>query len=113
MDTIRGLERRSWNLGEAKQRLSEVVRAARAEPQTICLRGEPVAALVPFAEFEAYRAWRHAQSVPTVAAQFEELRRICEEEDWEFPRLVRSARSNAFVDLLEEVEARGERGIPD
>jgi prevent-host-death family protein len=43
----------SWQLQEAKARLSEVVRCARDEgPQTITVRGEETAVLLSLADFE-------------------------------------------------------------
>ncbi|MHB8709199.1 MAG: type II toxin-antitoxin system Phd/YefM family antitoxin [Desulfuromonadales bacterium] len=42
-----------WQLQEAKNRLSQVVEAARhGQPQTITLRGEPAAVVVSFEQYQ-------------------------------------------------------------
>jgi prevent-host-death family protein len=41
------------------QRLDDAL--ASPEPVVLVRRGEPVAAIVPFAEYEAFRAWREAE----------------------------------------------------
>jgi antitoxin Phd len=46
----------NWPLAEAKNRLSEVVRRARAYgPQTISIRGEDAVVVVSMAEFDLLR----------------------------------------------------------
>jgi len=42
---------KEWQLQEAKNRLSEVVRLAKEAPQIITLRGEPQAVVLSFAEY--------------------------------------------------------------
>jgi prevent-host-death family protein len=45
--------RRTWQLQEAKARLSEVIKQASKEgPQTITLRGEPTAVIISRDEYE-------------------------------------------------------------
>ena len=43
---------RKWQLQEAKSRLSEVVKMAAAAPQSITLRGEPVAVVISMKSYE-------------------------------------------------------------
>ena len=43
---------RSWQLQEAKARLSEVVKSAREGPQEISVRGEPAAVVLSIEEYE-------------------------------------------------------------
>lgn len=51
------LRRRSWQLQDAKNKFSEVVRRARSEgPQVITLRGEEVAVVVDMATFQRSEA---------------------------------------------------------
>ncbi len=46
------MKRRSWQLQEAKARLSELVRSAREEgPQEISVRGEPAVVVVSAREY--------------------------------------------------------------
>jgi len=45
--------RKTWQLQEAKARLSEVIKKASKEgPQTITMRGEPTAVIISREEFE-------------------------------------------------------------
>ncbi|MBU3693376.1 MAG: type II toxin-antitoxin system Phd/YefM family antitoxin [Rhodocyclaceae bacterium] len=44
---------RTWQLQEAKSRMSELVRSAQDEPQEITLHGRPVAVVVSTARFSA------------------------------------------------------------
>ena len=63
----------SWNIAQAKQQVSEVVRLSAREPQAIYNRDKPVAVLINADEFEAFRRWRAGQHEPTLAAQFQNL----------------------------------------
>ncbi len=87
----------SWNIAESKQRLSEVVRAARGEPQLICNRGRPVAALLDIDEFEAFRAWRESgPHTGSLADAFVEVRGVMAEDAYELLILPRSDRDSGF-----------------
>ena len=44
---------KTWQLQEAKARMSELVKCAQERPQSITLHGKPVAVLVSQATFEA------------------------------------------------------------
>ncbi len=47
---------RTWQLQEAKARLSEVIKQASQEgPQTITMRGEPTAVVISINEYERLR----------------------------------------------------------
>ena len=47
----------SWNIAQAKQRFSEVVRQAAEEPQLIYNRDHLVAAVIDAEDFEAFKQW--------------------------------------------------------
>lgn len=64
----------TWNIAQAKQQFSEVVRLSAKEPQAIYNRDKPVAVLINADEFKAFRQWRAGQHEPTLAAQFAESR---------------------------------------
>lgn len=64
----------TWNIAQAKQQFSEVVRLSAQEPQAIYNRDKPVAVLINADEFEAFQQWREGQHEPTLAAQFAESR---------------------------------------
>jgi len=66
----------AWNVGAAKQRLSEVLRRAVQEPQTICSRSRPMAVVVAGETFEEFRAWQAERKARTVGAAFAELRSL-------------------------------------
>lgn len=87
-----------WAMAQAKQRLSEVVRAASREPQLILSHARPVAIVVSPEEFDAYRSWREQRHRPTLAALFDELRRVCAEERYLLAIPARRDRSNPFAE---------------
>jgi hypothetical protein len=95
-----------WNIAQAKQQFSEVVRLTAEEPQMIYNRDRCVAAVIDAATFAAFDAWRKKAARKTLGEEFAELRRIAAEDNYEFPTLPRSetGRPNAFVAMLEEWE---------
>ncbi|MEW6363280.1 MAG: type II toxin-antitoxin system Phd/YefM family antitoxin [Acidobacteriota bacterium] len=72
----------TWKVGEAKQRFSDLLRQAAAEPQLIYNRDRLVAVVVEGGTFEQFRAWDEQTKRRTLAAAFEELRQIESEEDY-------------------------------
>ena len=68
-----------WNIAQAKQQFSELVRQSADAPQPIYRRDVAVAALVSAAEYEEFKGWRAAQQVPPLGAQFDELRAALDE----------------------------------
>ena len=55
------MDYRSWNLQDAKARLSELVdRCLIGEPQVILRRGEPAVVVLPFSEYERRREPRES-----------------------------------------------------
>lgn len=67
-----------WSVAQAKQRLSELLRTAADEPQTILSRSRPVAAVVDIKTFEEFKAWRDGRRSRTIAEAFGELRSLTE-----------------------------------
>jgi prevent-host-death family protein len=51
----RAMTSRSWSVQDARNRFSEVVEAARQEPQTVTKRGKPVVVIVAAAQYERLR----------------------------------------------------------
>lgn len=94
----------SWNIAQAKQKFSEVVRLTAEEPQVIYNRGRVVAAVIDAKTLEAIEACRRQARTPTLAEELAELRRIAAEEDYELEIPPRGDRPNAFVQMLEEEE---------
>jgi len=93
----------NWNIADAKQKFSELIRAAEDEPQWIYNRDKLVAAVIPAATLQDFLAWRNAAERPSLGAAFAELRRICEEEDYKFELPPRQERPNPFPDALDEL----------
>lgn len=91
-----------WNIAQAKQRFSEVIRQTAAEPQLIYNRGRLVAAVVDAEDFEAFKQWRELTRQRTLADEFAELRQILREENYELEILPRINRPNAFIEMIEE-----------
>ena len=97
-----------WNVAQAKQHLSEVLRAAESEPQQIFRRDQLVAAVVDGSSFVAFEQWWRQQNKP-LRERFAELRQICAEEAWEMPELERRDRPNPWAEMLADVPLRHER----
>lgn len=90
----------NWKVAEAKQRFSEVVRAAEEEPQLIYNRGRLVAAVVPAEELQEFLAWREWREHSSLGDAFTALRKICAEEEYSFEIPPRKDRPNPFADDL-------------
>jgi prevent-host-death family protein len=60
------MARHTWSVRDAKNRFSEVVEAARRNPQTVTKHGKPVVVVVAADEYERLRKLRHLK-VPTFA----------------------------------------------
>lgn len=92
-----------WNVAQAKQRLSEVIREAAREPQIIYNRNQAVAAVISAEELAEYRALKANNETPrTLAEEFAELRQIMQEEGRDGLDIPpRTTRRNAFVKMIE------------
>ena len=78
---------RRWSLQDAKNRFSEVVEAARREPQTVTKHGKPAVVVVDVAEYERLRNVRRAK-----APSFAELLLAMPQDGGDFPRSTARAR---------------------
>ncbi len=96
----------TWNIAQAKQQFSEVVRLTAEEPQMIYNRDRCVAAVIDAESFRAFDEWRKLAARKTLGEEFAELRQIAAEENYELPALPRSSvgRPNAFIAMQEEIE---------
>ena len=75
------MARRSWSVQDAKNRFSEVVAAARRQPQTVTKHGKPAVVVVDVAEYERLRHFDRAK-----APSFAELLLAMPRDGGEFPR---------------------------
>ncbi len=94
----------TWNIAQAKQQFSEVVRLSVQEPQAIYNRDKPVAMLVNAELFEAFHQWHTRQHEPTLSEQFGEIRTALKDarlEGLDLPARSTTQRNNAFVEMLE------------
>jgi hypothetical protein len=86
----------AWKIGQAKQRLSEVVRRAAEEPQIIQNRDHVVAAVIGPDDVGPFLKWRENQRGGGLGAALDEVRAICVEESYELPVTKRVDRSTPF-----------------
>ncbi len=91
-----------WNIAQAKQRFSEVIRQSATEPKLIYNRGRLVAAVVDAEDFEVFKQWRERTRQRSLADEFAELRQIMREENYELEIPPRIDRPKAFIERLEE-----------
>jgi prevent-host-death family protein len=73
---------RRWSIQDAKNRVSEVVEAARRKPQTVTKHGKPTVVVVAADEYERLKHLERAQ-----APSFAELLLAIPQDGGEFPRL--------------------------
>ena len=89
-----------WRVAEAKQRLSEVLRSAADEPQTIYSRSRLIAVVVAGATFEEFKAWQAERRARTVGAAFAELRSLAADSGYVLAVPRRKNRRNSFAKAL-------------
>lgn len=87
---------RKWKVSEAKAKLSALLSSCGKEPQLICNREKPVAAVLNIKLFNEFVKLKETQNEPTISDLLEELRSIqrIEIQDLEIP--VRRNRINTF-----------------
>jgi prevent-host-death family protein len=103
MKTTLRINMMNWQVAEAKQKFSEVLRVTAVEPQLIFNRGRLVAAMIDAQLYEAFQAWYEQQHRPTLAEAFTSLRQLCSEEGYTLNVATRRDRQNAFVKDLDDV----------
>lgn len=92
----------SWNIAQAKQHFSEVVRASGQEPQRIFNRNQLVAVVLSAADMAAFETWQRQSAKRSLAEEFAEVRQLLEQEAYELAVPPRADRANAFAQMLEE-----------
>jgi antitoxin (DNA-binding transcriptional repressor) of toxin-antitoxin stability system len=95
----------NWNIAEAKQKFSELVRAAEDEPQWIYNRDKLVAGVVPPDTLQEFLDWKTRTRRPTIAEALGEVRRICQEEGYSLEIPARKNRPNPFADALDDPDS--------
>lgn len=94
----------NWNIAQAKQHFSDVVKQAATEPQIIYNRNTPVAALITADELEEYRRLKAACLPKSLGEAFAELRQLAAGDPDPLPEPDRFAamRPNAFDQALDQ-----------
>ncbi len=92
-----------WNVSEAKQRFSAVVKSAASEPQLIFNRDRLVAAVVDGETLQEFEEWRRRRSRASLGKRLAELRQIGTEEGYVLTVPERQDRANAFVETLDDI----------
>ena len=76
------MARSTWSIQDAKNRFSEVVKAAQRKPQTVTKHGKPAVVVVAADEYERLRKLQHLKApsfaelllaIPTDGGNFERL----------------------------------------
>ena len=98
-----------WNIAQAKQRFSEIVRRAAEGPQLIYNRKRLVAAVIDAEEYRAFKDWSERAARRSLDEEFAELRQIMQEENYELVLPPRSTRRSMFIETLEEEQGEVSR----
>jgi len=93
----------TWNIAQAKQQFSEVVRLTAEEPQMIYNRDRCVAAVIDAESFRAFDEWRKKAARKTLGEEFAELRRIAAGDPDPLPLVPRHTRPNPFIEVLDDL----------
>jgi PHD/YefM family antitoxin component YafN of YafNO toxin-antitoxin module len=90
-----------WNIAQAKQQFSEVVRLSAHEPQAIYNRETAVATVISTAEYAQFQQWRLATQLLSLEQQFAQLRSALAEEGLDgltVPDRLSTGRPNPLVE---------------
>ncbi|MFQ5740888.1 MAG: type II toxin-antitoxin system Phd/YefM family antitoxin [Acidobacteriota bacterium] len=93
----------NWKVAEAKQKLSQLLRATSREPQLIYNRDRLVAVVVKAETFAQFEVWEKSRHESSVGEAFDKLRRLCAAENYTLEPLPRHDRANAFEEALDQV----------
>lgn len=99
------MDKNEWNVGEAKQQFSKVLRRSERAPQLIYRRNRLIAAVVSMDEEQAAAVTRPA----TIGERFEEARALLRGENYQLPQIRRRSRANPFVRTLRAAADRHKR----
>ena len=69
-----------WKIGQAKQNFSEVVHAAKKEPQIIYKREKMLAIVLDSKSYKDFLRFKKSKSKNTISSEFEKLRKLCDKE---------------------------------
>lgn len=92
-----------WTIAHARRHFSQLLQAAAREPQEVCNRERPVAAIVNVETFRRFCQWQDSPAGASVAGAFDELRTICAEENYTLESPARVDRVNLWTEALDEL----------
>ena len=98
-----------WKIGQAKQRFSEVIRRAAAEPQLICNRERVVAAVIGAGSADRLRVILEREGRRTVAEAFDAFREVAARERYTLKIPPRKNRRSPFPHALAGLSRRYQR----
>jgi prevent-host-death family protein len=84
-----------WTVAEARDKFADLLQNANKEPQSIFNRNRFVAAVIDAETFEAFEAWQKERR-QGVANVFDELKAICQEDDYKLESPKRKNRPTPF-----------------
>ncbi|HVR37960.1 MAG TPA: hypothetical protein VMU84_02620 [Thermoanaerobaculia bacterium] len=93
------MDKNEWNVGEAKQQFSELLRRTARKPQLIYRRNRLIAAVVAVDETNVAEVSKRT----TIGDRFQEARDLFRRESYRLPSVRRRSRANAFVKALDGV----------
>lgn len=93
------MDKNEWNVGEAKQQFSELLRRSERQPQLIYRRNRLIAAVVAMEDAEA----SPFPEPVSLADRFDEIRELFRQEKYRLPATPRRERRNDFVSVLDEL----------
>jgi len=91
------MDKNGWNVGEAKQQFSELLKRSERHPQLIYRRNRLVAAVVAVDEANVSAITGRI----TIAERFQEARELFKEEKASLPVPRRRSRRNEFVRTID------------
>jgi prevent-host-death family protein len=95
----------NWNIAQAKQHFSDVVKQAATEPQIIYNRNTAVAVLIAAEDMAEYRVWKEThRAKPSLIEAFAHMRALANGDPDPLPEPCRQKgeRPNAFLEMLAE-----------
>ena len=99
------MDKNEWNVGDAKQQFSELLRRSQRQPQLIYRRNRLIAAVVAVDEEKAATLVEPV----TLADRFDEIRATFRQEKARLPVTRRRDRRNDFVSVPDELADRHKR----
>ncbi|APW38255.1 hypothetical protein RD110_14495 [Rhodoferax koreense] len=102
----------TWNIANAKQQFSEVVRLTAEEPQAIYNRDKQVAVLISSDDFEEFQQLRKQRDKPTLLELFADIRAALIADGAE-DGIEIAPRTDRYNPMVDDPHYWDEPGVPD